>query len=131
MVNAILLSTKLHVPSSRTIHLQRPRLNLLLQDALSHKLTLISAPPGFGKTVLVSEWLSSLSPRQASIAWLSLDQNDNDFTRFWSYLIAALQTVSPELGRNALDLLESPQTVPREWLLTTLINEIDDFAQHL
>jgi LuxR family maltose regulon positive regulatory protein len=100
-----------------------------LQDGLSRKLTLIVAPPGFGKTILVSGWVKSLSASQVSTAWLSLDQNDNDFTRFWSYLIAALQTVNPELGRNALDILQSPQMVPPEWLLTTLINEIVDLSQ--
>ena len=85
------------------------------------KLTLLSAPVGYGKTTLVSNWLSTLN---CPIAWLSLDADDNDPNQFWTYCIASLQTVQPEIGSTALNLLQSPQTAPIENLLIDLINQI-------
>ena len=85
------------------------------------KLTLISASAGFGKTTLVSEWVTGCC-RQ--VAWLSLDEGDNDPIRFLTYLIAALQTLAPPLERGALAILQSPQPPPVETILTTLINDI-------
>ena len=88
-----LLTTKLYVPPARSNLVLRPRLTELLNDGLQRKQTLISAPAGFGKTTLVSEWLARC---ERPVAWLSLDEGDNDTTRFLTYFVAALQTV-PEV----------------------------------
>jgi LuxR family maltose regulon positive regulatory protein len=99
----------------------RPRLTERLNQGLHRKLTLISAPAGFGKTTLVSEWVATDGLR---VAWLSLDEGDNEPTRFLSYLVAALQTIAPNIGEGVLRALASPQPPPTEPLLTTLLNEI-------
>jgi LuxR family transcriptional regulator, maltose regulon positive regulatory protein len=101
----------------------RPRLIEQLNEGLSshRKLTLISAPAGFSKTMLVSEWiLDSGLPT----AWLSLDEGDNDLSCFLTYLVAALQTIAPNIGAGALPVLQSPQPPSIESILTTLLNEI-------
>jgi LuxR family maltose regulon positive regulatory protein len=92
-----------------------------LNEGLAQKLTLLSAPAGFGKTQLVAEWI-----RQSGVpaAWLSLDENDNDPTRFWTYVIAALQTRQSGLGEGSLGALYPPQSRPIEAALTLIINEI-------
>ncbi|WP_201785888.1 LuxR C-terminal-related transcriptional regulator [Longilinea arvoryzae] len=87
----------------------------------SRKLALISAPAGFGKTTLVSEWIDRCGRR---VAWLSLDEGDNDPARFLSYLVAALQTIVAGIGEGLLAALQSSQLPPIESLLTTLLNEI-------
>jgi LuxR family maltose regulon positive regulatory protein len=89
---------------------------------MQRKLTLISAPAGFGKTTLVSEWRAT-SDRKA--AWLSLDESDSDLTRFLTYLLAALRTVAPGIGDGISDVLQSPQPPPADAILTALLNEID------
>ena len=99
----------------------RPRLLERLDDGLHRKLTLISAPAGFGKTTLVSEWLASCN-RPA--AWLSLDDEDSDPTRFLMYIIAAVQRVAPEVGAGLQGSLISLQPPSPESILTVLINEI-------
>lgn len=116
-----LLQTKLYVPRLRPSLVPRPHLIAKLNRGLHRKLTLISAPAGFGKTTLVSEWIAA---GERPFAWLSLDERDNDLTRFLTYLIAALQTHTPALGKKALALLESPEPPPAESVLTTLLNEI-------
>ena len=93
----LLLTTKLYIPSSRPELVPRPRLIERLEEGLHRKLTLISAPAGFGKTTLLSECAAKCG---YPIAWLSLDEEDNDATRFWTYLIAALQTVHPDMGKE-------------------------------
>jgi len=92
-----------------------------LNEGLQRKLTLISAPAGFGKTALVSTWLAG-SDRQ--VAWLSLDEGDNDPTRFLIYLVAAVRTIAPGIGETLLGVLQSPQPPPTESLLIALLNEI-------
>jgi LuxR family maltose regulon positive regulatory protein len=116
-----ILATKLYIPPPRPQAVLRPRLIERLNAGLHGKLTLISAPAGFGKTTLISEWIAS-SPRPA--AWLSLDEEDNDLTRFLTYLVAALQTCAPQLGVGLLRLLQLPQPPPTQVLLTALLNEI-------
>jgi LuxR family maltose regulon positive regulatory protein len=116
-----LLSTKFFIPRPRTNLVSRPRLTERLNAGLEKKLTLIAAPAGFGKTTLLSEWIP-YSPR--SVTWLSLDEYDNDPTKFWSYFIASLQALRPNLGDDALALLQSPQAPPITSILTILINEI-------
>lgn len=116
-----LLATKLFVPVSRPNLVSRPRLLAQLDQGLTTHLTLVAAPAGFGKTTLLSEWLSE---RQYPAAWLSLDTGDNDLARFLAYLIAALQTICADAGQVARTLLQSPQPPPAESVLTILINEI-------
>ncbi len=88
-----ILATKLYIPPPRPKVVLRPRLIERLNEGLQRKLTLISAPAGFGKTTLVSEWVAGCGQ---TVAWLSLDEEDNDLTRFLTYLIAALQTLPPK-----------------------------------
>ena len=118
-----ILATKLYIPPPRPKVVIRSRLIERLNEGLlaSRKLTIISAPAGFGKTTLVSEWIAS-SGRPA--AWLSLDEGDNDPTRFLTYLISALQMIAANIGAGVLGALQSPQPPSTESLLTTLLNEI-------
>jgi LuxR family maltose regulon positive regulatory protein len=88
----------------------------------SRRLTLISAPAGFGKTTLVSEWINGCG-RQ--VAWLSLDEGDSDPIRFLTYLVAVLQTIAPSIGAGVLSAIQSPQLPPIEAILTPLVNEIN------
>src|SRR5918911_421285 len=115
-----LLETKLYVPRRRRGLVARPRLAERLNHGAQAKLTLVSAPAGFGKTTLLAEWLTDTR----SAAWLSLDQSDNQLSVFWTYLIAALQTVVPGLGAGALALLQSPQPPPIETVLAAVLNEL-------
>jgi LuxR family maltose regulon positive regulatory protein len=120
-----LLTTKLYIPHPRSDRVLRPRLIARLNEALrrQHKLILISAPAGFGKTTLLSEWSQS---SEWSVAWLSLDEGDNDLTRFLVYFITALQTIRTDIGKTALTLLHAsrPQPPAIEVVLTSLVNEI-------
>ena len=102
VTSGLLLETKLYVPGRRRGLVPRPRLAERLNHGTELKLTLVSAPAGFGKTTLLAEWLAD----KRSAAWLSLDQSDTQPTAFWTYLIAALQTVVPGLGASALPLLQ-------------------------
>ena len=129
-----LLQTKLYIPRLRPSLVPRPHLIETLNQGLHNKLTLLSAPAGFGKTTLVTEWLASLGLDSASedqpiykIAWLSLDENDNDLARFLTYLITGLSQIdgtAVSFGNAALDLLYSTQPPLVESILTYLVNEI-------
>jgi LuxR family maltose regulon positive regulatory protein len=116
-----LIATKLYLPRPRSNVVHRRRLTELLDDGASRKLTLISAPAGYGKTTLVAAWLAGCG-RPA--AWLTVDEGDNDWIRFLSYAIAALRTLDESLGGQALTLLQSPQPPHPEAILSTLINEL-------
>ncbi len=116
-----ILATKLYIPPPRPKVVLRSRLIARLNDGLHGRLTLISAPAGFGKTTLVSEWVAGC---ERLAAWLSLDERDNDPTRFLAYLIAALQTIVTNIGDGVLGVLKSPQPPPTESILTALLNEI-------
>jgi LuxR family maltose regulon positive regulatory protein len=106
----------------------RPQLLQRLEEglALHHRLTLASAPAGFGKTTLLSHWLHQTD---RAAGWLSLDEGDNDLTRFLAYLIAALQRIDPAIGQSAQAMLQASQPPSLEPLLTSLINEIAARAQ--
>ena len=120
-----ILSTKLFIPRPRKNLVSRPRLIDRLNGGQDKKLTLIAAPAGFGKTTLLSEWI----PRSPHcVTWLSLDEGDNSPSRFWDYFIAALQTLSPELGKGAQALLHLLPPPAIESILTVLINEINAFG---
>lgn len=116
-----LLQTKLYVPWLRPSLVPRPHLIKKLNTGLDRKLTLISAPAGFGKTTLVSEWIHQTD---LSVAWLSLDESDNDLHRFLAYFVAAIQTINGDIGKNALTALQTPGG-NIEGVLTSLLNEID------
>jgi len=118
---AAILSTKLYIPPQRANLVLRSRLTGRLNEGLHRKLTLISAPAGFGKTTLVSEWIAGCA---WPAAWLSLDEGDNDPARFWSHFIAAIQTFAPNIATGALGALQSPQSPSIESILTSLLNEI-------
>lgn len=112
--------TKVYRPPPRPDMVSRPQLVRRLDEGLHRKLTLVSAPAGFGKTTIVSSWLAG-SDRPA--AWLSLDAGDNDPARFLTYLVATLQSVAKNIGAVA-GALRSPQSPPSDAVLTTLLNEI-------
>ncbi len=116
-----ILATKLYIPPPRPKVVHRPRLLERLKGDMQRKLTLISAPAGFGKTTLVSAWIVDCGQ---PVAWLSLDKDDNDPARFLAYLSAAVQTLAPSVGDTALALLQSPQLPPAEVILTALLNDI-------
>lgn len=118
-----ILAIKLFIPPPRPGVVLRPRLTERLDEGLSlgRRLTLISAPAGFGKTTLVSEWIASC---RRPVAWLSLDEGDNDLARFISYLVKALQEIKSGMGDGLLSALQSIQPQYIETILTALINEI-------
>jgi LuxR family maltose regulon positive regulatory protein len=116
-----ILATKLYIPPPRRELVLRPRLIERLNESLHRKLTLISAPAGFGKTTLVSEWVAGC---KRPTAWVSLDEGDNDPTRFLAYFVAALQSIEASIGKGVLGMLQSPQRPPTESILTALLNEI-------
>src|SRR5215217_5132476 len=119
-----LLSIKLSVPSVRSSLVPRTRLSERLDEGLERKLTLLSAPAGFGKTTLLSSWIRELSGDGWPVTWLSVDSGDNDPARFWRYLVTATDQLQPGSGTTALALLGSPQPPPIEAVLTTVLNEL-------
>jgi LuxR family transcriptional regulator, maltose regulon positive regulatory protein len=116
-----LLTTKLHIPPTRTNLVARPRLLSRLNEGQTRPLTLLSAPPGFGKTTLVTAWLEQ---QDLPAAWYSVDERDNDLNRFLAYLTAALETIQPEVGRQTLNRLHSRGRPPLESVMTLLCNDI-------
>src|SRR5690349_5286990 len=115
-----LLETKLHVPRWRRSLVARPRLSERLSRGAESALTLVSAPAGFGKTTLLAEWLATAAADEWSVAWLSLDQRDNDPALFWTYLVAALNT--GVTGEDAVPL--QPPQPPNEAGLVALLNDL-------
>jgi LuxR family maltose regulon positive regulatory protein len=118
---ATLLTTKLHVPPLRSELVPLSRLTRRLREGLDGKLTLVSAPAGYGKTTLVTHWLHHAG---RPFAWLTLDASDNDPARFLAYLMAALQGIDPTIGRAIEPMLATPQPPPPESILTALINDV-------
>lgn len=123
-----LLTTKLFIPIPRPEIVPRPRLIENLNSSLDCRLTLISAPAGFGKTTLLSAWIQQAKPG-TRITWLSLDDGDNDLTRFLKYFVAALQNIDSNIGQGVLAALQSPGSVNIENVMSTLINEIIEFPE--
>jgi len=131
-VATTLLTTKLFVPPVRPEWVPRPHLAERLNEGLGgRKLTLVSAPAGSGKTSLVTTWLTGLPISDFRVAWLSLDEADNDPLCFFAYLVAALRTVDPRIGRQAQRLAETTHSPSLESLVTSLINDIADQASPL
>jgi len=126
VIPVTVLETKLYVPRPRPGQVRRSRLSERLDPGTGTKLVLVSAPAGFGKSTLLSEWLAAppADGRRRSAAWLSLDPGDNDQAHFWTYVIAGLRKLSPAMGASALELLQTPQALPVQAVLTTLINDL-------
>ena len=124
-----LLTTKLYVPPVRPNIVQRARLVQQIETGINsnNKLTLVSAPAGFGKTTLISDWGNET---RIPIAWVSLDGGDNDLTRFLGYCVAALRTIKSNIGDASLELQQSPHPPAVERVLTALINELDEIQEH-
>jgi len=124
-----LLITRTRLPRLLLDRVARPRLSSKLIEALQHKLVLLSAPAGYGKTTLIIE---ALRDYKNPIGWISLEASDNVPGNFWNYFILALQSVIPGVCQPVLNAMQSPQPPPSEWLLTTIINSISghdsDFA---
>ena len=116
-----LVLTKVQPPRLRSVLVQRSRLLHQLEQAREGPLTLLSAPAGFGKTTLLTSWLAS---RGTPAAWFSVEPEDNDPVRFFTYLLTALQRLDRHLGSSLLPLLQSPRPVPLETLLALLLNEL-------
>ncbi|MEN8098563.1 MAG: LuxR C-terminal-related transcriptional regulator [Chloroflexota bacterium] len=121
-----LLKTKLYLPPPRPNLVPRSHLVERLNQAFAHELTLISASAGFGKTTMLQEWISECD---LTVAWISIDRGDNDVARFWTYVLAAIQTIKPETGKTVFSALQTPQPPPIRSLLIELINEISDRAE--
>ena len=122
-----LLKTKLHIPQRRPDTVPRSRLIHQLNERIQRKLTLITAPAGYGKTSLAAEWIHTLQSEgvfKNRITWLYLEEADSEPTRFLSYVIAALQQVAPEIGVDALGLFEMAQTPPITAVLNELLNDL-------
>jgi len=137
-VSDTLLQTKLYMPRLQPSLVSRPHLIDKLNQGLqqSRKLTLVSAPAGFGKTTLVTAWgtgimepgaIPSSANLNPQLCWLSLDEGDNDLTRFLTYFVAALQTIDCNFGQGILAALQHSGMVNTEVVLTNLINEIAVF----
>lgn len=128
-----LLSTKLAPPRLRASYVSRGDLAARLDEGLERKLTLISAPAGFGKTTLAGEWIAGLRsrPEAPSIAWITLDASDNDPFRFWHYVLAAFHSIDEGFVAPALKLLQSPQSPDYEQILTVLINDLGALPEKL
>ena len=117
-----LLATKLHIPRPLRDLVPRPRLLECLEDGLRGKLTIVSAPAGYGKTTTLTSWIDH---SQIQTAWLSIDEADNDLDRFLFYLSAALQRLDESIGRGVQAALSASQPAQIETLLTRLVNEIE------
>jgi LuxR family maltose regulon positive regulatory protein len=115
------ITTKLYIPAPRPNAVLRAELIARLNKGLQHRLTLISAPAGFGKTSLVSAWSGGCD---RPVAWLSLDDADTDLARFLTHLVAALQMIAPTLGNDVVALLQSSRPPAVDALLPLLLNQI-------
>jgi LuxR family maltose regulon positive regulatory protein len=125
-----LLTTKLHRPSTLSKRVQRPHLNQRLDEGIGvgRQFTLVSAPAGFGKTTCISQWAETLE--MWPVAWLSLDNSDDDPGRFFAYFVAALQGIDETIGKDLQGLLNTGQSLPLEAVSTTLINDIRASQKH-
>ncbi|UCH58756.1 MAG: hypothetical protein JSV61_11125, partial [Anaerolineales bacterium] len=125
-----LLATKLFIPATRPDLVPRPRLMAKLNQTLQAPLTIISAPAGFGKTTLVSSWHRVGTGKDHPLTWLSLDSNDNQREVFFTYLLAALKALHPDIVRSSAEIMQTRQLPPSEVILAALINDISSFPQN-
>mgnify|MGYP001258247725 CR=1 FL=1 len=125
-----LLATKFFLPIASGTLISRPRLTALLAESLKQPLTLVSAPAGFGKTMLLSAWAQSLPPSNIQVAWVSLDEEDNEPRLFWTYVLSALDQQQPDRFTSLLMQLRSPQPPPFKYVLVALINLLVESTEH-
>ncbi len=130
IIQSQLLATKFFVPMTSGTLISRPRLHTLLDESLTYPLTLVSAPAGFGKTMLLSCWAQSLPASHPLIAWVSLDEEDNDPRLFWTYALSALDQQQPERFTPLFKYLQSPEAPPLISVLNALCNLVLDSTQH-
>jgi LuxR family maltose regulon positive regulatory protein len=126
-----LVTTKLRAPRPRPNLVARPRLSEALAAGGGCRLTLVSAPAGFGKTTLLGEWSEDLVADGSSVAWLSLDGSDNHPARFFSYLLGALREVEDGIGESILAALDAPQSPPVDVVMGALVNDLADLPKEV
>jgi LuxR family maltose regulon positive regulatory protein len=119
-----LLESKYRVPSGHVGDVARPRLTERLEATSRHAVTLVSAPAGFGKTTILTNWLATIGDDGPTVAWLSLDGRDSDPTAYWTYVVTALQRAVPGVGDAALGLLQSRQP-SLEAVVAALLQDLD------
>jgi LuxR family maltose regulon positive regulatory protein len=124
----VLLATKLHVPRPRSGFVARPRLAERLAEGTTRELVLVCTPAGFGKTSLLGDWARR---RQRPVAWLSLDEADNDPARFWRHVAAALDRVVPGVAERVAALLVGLQPAAFGAVAATLVNELAGVAEEV
>ena len=120
----MILKTKLYPPQVGVQLIPRPRLIERLNQGVANRLTLVSAPAGYGKSTLLSAWIGQ---SEVPVGWVSLDEGDQDFVRFLTYFIAALQEIDASLGVSTLTLLSEPKSRSTEEILIELVNDIADY----
>jgi LuxR family transcriptional regulator, maltose regulon positive regulatory protein len=130
-VSHALVTTKLRAPRTRPNLVARPRLRSVLDRHGGRRLTLVSAPAGFGKTTLLGEWAEERLAQGESVAWVSLEESDNDPARFSTYLVAALRTVGEGIGEGVLASLRSPEPPPVEAVVGALVNDLAEVPQEI
>src|SRR5260370_27846538 len=130
LIQSQLLATKFFVPVASGTMISRPRFTALLDESLKRPLTLVSAPAGFGKTTLLATWAQSLPASKLRVAWVSLDEEDNDLLQFWTYVLSALDMHPPERFTPLLKYLQSPQSPSIKNILTALSNLLLDSPEH-
>ncbi|MEZ4522821.1 MAG: hypothetical protein R3A46_14425 [Thermomicrobiales bacterium] len=127
----LLVETKFFVPQWKHGLINRQTLIDRLNEGAALKLTLLSAPAGFGKTTAMAEWIASARPDRHSIAWVSLDKTNNDPVLFWTYVITAIGRAKPDAGDLALRMLQNPEPPPTPTILTSLINDLSKVDRDL
>ncbi len=125
----LVLDTKIRPPRRRAGWITRPRLTERLRAESLPALTVVSAPPGFGKTTMLADWLAEPAA-DGRTAWLSLDARDSDPTVFWTYLVSAVRTAHPAAGADALSILQSPRPA-MEAVMSSVINGLTQIATDL
>ena len=128
---SLVLDTELRAPHLRPTVVARPRLTAQLDEGCRGGLVVVSAPAGFGKTTAICEWVAECrrGDRDVGVAWLSLDEGDNDLAQFLTYLVLAVRTTAPQVGEQLLAMLHSAQPVPSPEVLTTLLNEVAELPR--
>jgi LuxR family maltose regulon positive regulatory protein len=127
----MLIETKLRPPELKRDLVARQRLLRQLDGALAARLVVLSAPPGFGKSTLLGQWIASLKARDAAVGWLALDHDDDEIGRFLSYLVAALQRADPQVAPHVPALLQSSPVLPVDSVLTSIVNDLSHRSQPL
>jgi len=130
VVASPLVETKLLAPQPRGDAVARPRLTELLDQGRERRLTLVSAPAGFGKTMLLAKGLTQPAGQRRPVAWVSLEEDDSQPARFWTYLVTAIHRALPDVGDGALTLLATGQP-SLDGVVATLINELATTATEL